>query len=111
MRQFKYEQRMRSGKRRRTFSPVDTNLTSIKNMLLALEMVDRVDQSFVKVPFHKMTTKCFNWLIDKIVHKEAEMVATRKKFLRDNKRRDSDDKVLITEEINDQQKKKRLKTK
>ena len=39
------------------------------------------------------------------------MVAMRKKFLRDNKRRDSDDKVLITKEINDQQKKKRLKTK
>ena len=39
------------------------------------------------------------------------MVAMRKKFLRDNKRRDSDDKVLITEEINDQPKKKRLKTK
>ena len=111
MRQFKYEQGIPGGKRRRPFSPVDTNPTFVQLMLLSLEMVDRVDQSFVKVPFHKMTTECFNWLIDKIVHKEAEMVATRKKFLRDNKRRDSDDKVLITEEINDQQKKKRLKTK
>ena len=69
-----------------------------------------------------MTTKYSNWLVSKIVDKEAEMVAMRKQFLRDNrekpdednyefKRRDSDDKVPIIEEINDQQKKKRLKTK
>ena len=69
-----------------------------------------------------MTTKYSNWLVSKIVDKEAEMVAMRKQFLRDNrekpdednyefKRRDSDDKVPITEEINDHQKKKRLKTK
>ena len=77
-----------------------------------------MDQSFVKVHFHKMTIEYYNWLVDKIVDKEAEMVAMRKQFLRDNwdkhdednyefKRRDNDDKVPI----NDQQKKKRLKTK
>ena len=110
------------GKRRRPFSPVDTNLTSVQNMLLGLEMVDQVDQSFVKVHFHKMTTEYSNQLMIKIVDKEAEMVAMRKQFLKDNqerpdednfefKRRDSDDKVPFTEGIGDQQKKKRLKTK
>ena len=51
MRQFKYEQGMPSVKRRRPFSLVDTNPTFVKNMLLGLEMADRVDQSFVKVHF------------------------------------------------------------
>ena len=64
MRQFKYEQGMPSGKRIRPFSPVDTNPTSVKNMLLGLEMADRVHQSFVKVHFHKVTTEYSNWLID-----------------------------------------------
>ena len=36
---------------------MDTNPTSIQNMLVGLEMADRVDQSFVKVHFHKMTTE------------------------------------------------------
>ena len=60
--------------------------------------------------------------MNKIVDKEAEMVAMRKQFLidiqespdEDNyefKRRDMDDQVPITEEISDQQKEKRLKTK
>ena len=91
---------------------MNTNPTSIKNMQLGLEMVDRVDQSFVKVHFHKMTTEYSNQLVNKIVDKEVEMVAMRKQFLRDNqekpnednyefKRRDSDDKVPIIEEIND----------
>ena len=51
--------------------------------------------------------------MDKIADKETEMVAMRKRFLRDNrewhdddnyefKRRDNDDKVPIIEEINDQ---------
>ena len=63
-----------------------------------------------------------NKLVNKIVDKEAEMVAMRKQFLidiqerpdEDNyefKRRDMDDQVPITEEISDQQKEKRLKTK
>ena len=101
---------------------MNTNPTSVMNMLLGLEMADWVYQSFVKVHFHRMTTEYSNWLVSKIVNKEAEMVAMRKQFLRDNrekpdednyelKRRDSDDKVPIIEEINDQQKKKRLKTK
>ena len=101
---------------------MDTDPTSIRNMLLGLEMADRVDQSFVKVHFHKMTTEQSNWLVDKITDKEVDMVAMRKQFLRDNqerhnddnyefKRRDKDDKVPSTEEINDQPKEKRLNTK
>ena len=69
-----------------------------------------------------MTIEYSNWLIDKIVDKETERIAMREQFLKDNrerpdednyefKRRDNDDKVLITGEINDQQKKKRLKAK
>ena len=77
LRQFKYEQGILGGKRRRPFSPVDTNPTFVQNMLLSLEMVDWVDQSFVKVHFHKMTTKYSNWLIDKIVDKEVERIAMR----------------------------------
>ena len=46
-------------------------------MLLGLEMADGVDQSFVKVHFHKMTTEYSNSLVSKIVDKEAEMVAMR----------------------------------
>ena len=60
--------------------------------------------------------------MNKIVDKEAEMVAMRKQFLRDNrerrdedhyefKRRDKNDEVPNLEEINDQQKEKRLKIK
>ena len=75
---------MPGGKRRRLFTSVDTNPTSIKNMLLCLEVADRVDQSFVKAHFHKMTSEYSNWLVNKIVDKEAEMVAMRKQFLRDN---------------------------
>ena len=113
---------MPGGKRRRPFSLMDTNPTSVQNMLLGLEMANRVDQSFVRVHFHKMTTKYSNWLIDKIFDKEAERIAMREQFLRGNrekpdednyelKRRDNADKVPITEGIDDQQKKKRLKTK
>ena len=69
-----------------------------------------------------MTTEYSNWLVNKIVDKEAEMVAMRNQFLRDNrerhdednyefKRRDKDDKLPSTEKINDQLKDKRLKTK
>ena len=43
-----------------------------------------MDQSFVKVHFHRMTTKYFNSLVDKIADKEAEMVVMRKQFLKDN---------------------------
>ena len=75
---------MPSAKRRGHFTPVDTNPTSIKNMLLGLEMPNRVDQSFVKAYFHRMTTEYSNWLVHKIVDKEADMVAMRKQFLRDN---------------------------
>ena len=46
-------------------------------MLLGLEMADGVDQSFVKVHFHRMTTKYSIWLVSKIVDKEAKMVAMR----------------------------------
>ena len=40
LRQFQYEQGVPGGKRRRPFTPVDTNPTSIRNMLLGLEMAD-----------------------------------------------------------------------
>ena len=109
-------------KRRRFFTSVDTNPTSVQNKLLGLEMANQVDQSFVIVHFHKMTTEYSKWLIDKIVDKEAERIAMREQFLKDNrekpneenyefKRRYNDDKVPNTEEISDQQKAKRLKKK
>ena len=66
-----------------------------------------MDQSFVKVHFHKMTTEYFNWLVGKV----ADMVTMRKQFLRDNRerhdddnyefKRDKDDTVPSTKEIND----------
>ena len=100
---------------------MDTNPTSIRNMLLGLEMADWVDQSFVKVYFHRMTTEYSNWLVGKIADKEADIIAMRKQFLRDNwerhdddnyefKRRDKDDKVPNSDGINELPKEKRLKT-
>ena len=56
---------------------MDTNPTFVQNKLLGLEMANQVNQSFVKVHFHKMTAKYSNWLIDKIVDKEAERVVMR----------------------------------
>ena len=82
---------MPCGKRRRPFTHVDTNPTSIRNMLLGLEMANRVDQSFAEVHFHQMTTECSNWLVNKIIDKEVEMVAMRKQFLRDNRDRHDED--------------------
>ena len=113
---------MPSGKRRRFFTLVDTNPTSVQKMLLGLEMANRVNQSFVKVHFHRMTIEYSNWLIDKIVNRKAERIVMRERFLKDNwerpnkdnyvfKRSDNDDKVPITGEISDQQKEKRPKTK
>ena len=58
LRQFQYKQGMPSGKRRTPLTPVD--------------------QSFVKVHFHRMTTEYSNWLVDKIADKEADIVAMRK---------------------------------
>ena len=77
-------------------------------MLLGLEMADWVDQSFVKVHFHRMTIEYSNWLVNKIADKEVDMDAMRKQFLRDNwerheannyefKRRDNNDKVPSTD--------------
>ena len=120
LKQFQYEQGIPGGKGRKPFTPVDTNPTSIRNMLLGLEMVDQVDQSFVKVTFHRRTTKYSNWLVNKIVDKEADMDAMRKQFLKDIrerheadnyefKRRDNDDKVPGTNGTNEQPKEKRLK--
>ena len=121
LRQIQYEQGMLGGKGRKPFTPVGKNPTSIRNMLMGLEMVDQVDQSFVKVHFHRMTTEYSNWLVNKIADKEADMVAMRKQFIRDNrerheadnykfKRRDKDDKVPSTYGINEQPKEKKLKT-
>ena len=78
MRQFQYEQGIPDRKGRKPFPLVDTNPTSIRNMFLGWEMDDRVDQSFVKVHFHRMTTEYSNWSMDKIADKEANMVAMRK---------------------------------
>ena len=69
-----------------------------------------------------MTTEYSNWLVDKIADKEANMVAMRKQFLRDNrerhdasnyefKRRDKGDIVPSSNGINEQPKEKRLKIK
>ena len=91
LRQFKYKQGRPGGKRRRPFTPVDTNPTSVQNILLGLEIADRVDQSFVKVHFHRMTIEYSNQLIDKIVDKEAERVAIREQFLKDNQERPDED--------------------
>ena len=74
-------------------------------------MADRVDQSFVKVHFHRMNTKYSNQLVNKIADKEANMVAIRKQFLSDNqekhdtdsyefRRSDKDDKVPSTDGTN-----------
>ena len=113
---------MPSGRGRKPFTLMDTNPTFIRNMLLGLKMADWMGQSFVKVHFQRMTTDYSNWLVNKIADKEANMVAMRKQFLRDNwerhkadnyefKRRVKDDEVPGTDEINDQPKEKRLKTK
>ena len=87
MKQFQYEQGIPSGKGKKPFTPVDTNPTSIRNMLLGLELVDWVEQSFVKFHFHRMTIEYSNWLMEKVANKEADMVAMRKQFLRDNRER------------------------
>ena len=60
LRQFQYEHRTPGGKGRKPFTLVDTNPTSTRNMLLGLEMADQVDQSFVKVHFHRMTIEYSN---------------------------------------------------
>ena len=79
-----------------------------------------MDQSFVKVHFHKMTIEYSNWLVNKIEDKEVDMVAIRKQLLRDNrerheannyefKRRDNDVKVPSIDGNIEQPKEKRLK--
>ena len=86
-------------------------------MLLGLDMANRVDQSFIKVYFHKITMEYFNWLVNKINDKETNMASMRKRFLetnqdkqRDNnyefKGRDKDGRVLTTvEPMNNQRRK------
>ena len=63
---------------RKPFTVVDTNPTSLRNMLLGLDMANLVDQSFVKVHFHRMTMEYSNWLVNKITDKEANMASIRK---------------------------------
>ena len=76
----------------------------------------------MKVHFQRMTTDYSNWLVNKIADKEADMVAMRKQFLKDNrerheannyefKRRVKDDEVPSIDEINEQPKEKKLKKK
>ena len=69
---------MSGGRGRKPFIPMDTTPTSVRNMLLGLDMVDRVDQSFVKVHFHIMTMEYSNWLVNKIRDKETDMASMRK---------------------------------
>ena len=113
---------MPGGRGRKPFTLVDTTPTFVRTMLLGLEMADRVDQSFVKVHFHKMTVEYSNQLVNKVVVKEADMASMRKQFLKDNqdkhednnyefKRRDKDDKVPTMDGTNGQPKEKRLKKK
>lgn len=49
-------------------------------MLLGLDMADRVDQTFVKVHFHKMKVEYSNWLVDWVVDRETDMVLMRETF-------------------------------
>ena len=44
---------MPGGKRRRPFSLVDTNPTSVQNMLLDLEMADQANQSIDRDHFYE----------------------------------------------------------
>ena len=89
-------------------------------MLLGLDMADRVDQSLVKVHFHKMTVEYSNWLVDKIVDRETGMVSMREQFLGDGKskqeddnyefkRRDRDDVLVATNGTSDWSQKKKMK--
>jgi len=51
---------MPGGRGRKPFTLVDTTPTFVRTMLLGLDMANRVDQSFVKVHFHKMTVEYSN---------------------------------------------------
>ena len=66
-----------------------------KEHALGLEMTKRVDKYFVKVHFHRITTEYSSWLVDKVADKEADMVAMRKQFLRDNRERHKDRKSVV----------------
>ena len=112
---------MPGGRGRKHFIPMDTTPTSVRNMLLGLDMSNQVDQSFVKVYFHRMIVEYSNWLVSKIRDKETDIASMRKQFLEDNqgkqgdnnyefKRRDKDDRVLTTtDRTNEKSKKKKLK--
>ena len=78
LRQFKYEQGIPSGRGRKPFILVYTTPTSVRNMLLGLDMADLVDRSFVKVHFHRMTVEYSKQLVNKIADKEAGMASMRK---------------------------------
>ena len=119
LRQFQYEQRMPSGKRRKPFTLVDTNHTSIRNMLLSLEMVDRVDQSRFTFTewlqntltgwWTRLLIKKLRWLLwennfSEII--EKDMLKTTM-----NSKKGQGWRSPSTKEINDQQKEKRMKTK
>ena len=51
---------MLGGRGRKPFIPIDTTPTFVRNMLLGLDMANRVDQTFVKVHFHKMIVEYSN---------------------------------------------------
>ena len=81
---------MPSSRGRKPFVPVDTTPTSVRNMLLDLDMADQVDQSFVKVYFYKIIVEYSNWLVGKIRYKETNMASIRKQFLEDNQGKQGD---------------------
>ena len=81
---------MPGGRGRKHFTLVDTTPTSVRTMLLGLDMANQVDQSFVKVHFHKMNVEYANWLVNKVLVKEADMASMRKQFLKDNQDKHED---------------------
>ena len=54
---------MLGGRGRKPFIPLDTSPTFVRNMILSINMADWVDQTFVKVYFHRMTMEYSNWLV------------------------------------------------
>lgn len=111
---------MSSGRGRKHFFPIYTTLTSVRNMLLGLDMVDQMDRSFVEVHFHKMTIKYSNQLVDRIMDREINIVLMKEGFLCDgkdeqedgdnkSKKRDRDSSVSDIDGTSDQPKKEKLK--
>ena len=82
-------------------------------------MADQVDQTFVKVHFHKMKVEYSNWLVDWVVDRETDMVLMRETFQgwqgqargsnNKCKRRDRGNNAIDIDGTSDQPKKRKLK--